>query len=286
MRSNHWRENCSSRFNSLNSCGSAANGKPERQAADRPERFLFRVAGAAEDQVRHAFGCGRICGEDRSGARARGDGLASLRPLAVRLPADGDIGAALRVSAGISWLGGRGHRSGDAGPACPRRFARSLRSGRLTGPAPSSIGYVRAYARALGLDAEAVVARFRHDAPDVDDRLRAPSGLSGHGRRFGVLALIVALLIAAVVGWNIMRRAAVAPRHVTRAAMHLAPRRADPGPTVLGAPLPAPPEAAAPPTYETPASRPRQPSRPTPIRPARLSFQPAPSTARRPPARM
>jgi cytoskeleton protein RodZ len=188
---------------------------------------------------------------ENTGARARGDGLAPLRPLAVRLTADGDIGSALRVARESLGLAVE-----DIAQATRVRAAHvaSLEAFDLDAlPArPFVIGYVRAYARALGLETEAVVARFRQEAPDVDDRLRAPSGLSGHGRRFGVLALIVALLIAAVVGWNIMRRAAVAPRHVTRAAMHLAPRRADPGPTVLGAPLPAPPEAAAPPTYETP----------------------------------
>ena len=41
---------------------------------------------------------------------------------------------------------------------------------------PFAIGYVRAYALALGLDADAVVARFRAEAPDLDTGLRAPRG--------------------------------------------------------------------------------------------------------------
>ncbi len=179
------------------------------------------------------------------------DGLGPLRPLPVRLNASGNIGAALRAARESLGLAVE-----DIAQATRVRAAHvaSLESFNLDAlPArPFVVGYVRAYARALGLETEAVVARFRHEAPDVDDTLRAPSGLRGHGRRFGALALGVAVLIAAVVGWNIVRHAAAAPRHVTRAVMHLEPRSADSGPAVLGAPLPAPPEAAAPPTYETP----------------------------------
>jgi len=188
---------------------------------------------------------------ENTGATFRADDLAQLRPLAVRLAAEGNVGAALRTAR--ESLGLAVEDIAQATRVRPAHVA-SLEAfdfGAL--PArPFVVGYVRAYARALGLETEAVVARFRREAPAVDDRLRAPSGLSGHGRRFGVLALCVALLIAAVVGWNIMRHAAVAPHHVTRPAMRAAPGRVDAAPTVLGAPLPAPPEAAAPPTYETP----------------------------------
>jgi hypothetical protein len=198
---------------------------------------------------------------EKAGAAARADGLAPLRPVAVRLAVQGNVGAALRTAR--ESLGLAVADIAQATRVRPAQIA-SLEAFDLDAlPArPFVIGYVRAYARALGLETEAVVARFRQEAPDVDDRLRAPSGLSGHGRRFGVLALGVAILIGAVVGWNIMRHAAIAPRHVARPVMRVAPGRADPGPTVLGAPLPAPPEATAPPTYETPglaASSPKTP---------------------------
>jgi cytoskeleton protein RodZ len=188
---------------------------------------------------------------DGKGVRARADGLAPLRPVVVRLTAEGDVGAALRTAR--ESLGLAVEDIAQATRVRPAHVA-SLEALDLDAlPArPFVIGYVRAYARALGLETEAVVGRFRQEAPDVDTRLRAPSGPSAHGRRFGALALVVIALFAAVVTWNIMRHAAVSPRHVTRPAVRMAPARAAPGPTLLGAPLPAPPEAAAPPTYETP----------------------------------
>jgi len=188
---------------------------------------------------------------ETTGLKPRVDGLNGLRPMVVRLATEGNVGAALRAARESLDLAvediAQATRVRPAHVASLEAFDFGALPAR-----PFVVGYVRAYALALGLETEAVVARFRQEAPDVDDRLRAPSGLSGHGRRFGVLALGVALLIAAVVGWNIMRHAAVAPRHVSRPAVRAAPGRADLGPTVLGAPLPAPPEAAAPPTYETP----------------------------------
>jgi hypothetical protein len=188
---------------------------------------------------------------EKTDLAARGDGLAPLRPVVVRLAQDGDIGAALRAARESLDLAVED--IAQATRVRPAHIA-SLEAFDLAAlPArPFVIGYVRAYARALGLETEAVVARFRQEAPDVDDRLRAPSGLSGTGRRFGALALSVVLLIAAVVGWNIVRHAAVAPHHEARPAVRAAPNRPAAGPTVLGAPLPAPPEATAPPTYETP----------------------------------
>jgi cytoskeleton protein RodZ len=188
---------------------------------------------------------------ETSGGLSPVDGRSRLRPIVVRLSAEGNVGAALKAARESLDLAvediAQATRVRAAHVASLEAFDFNALPAR-----PFVVGYVRAYARALGLETEAVVARFRQEAPDVDDRLRAPSGLSGHGRRFGVLALAVVLLVVAVVGWNIMRHAAVAPRHVSRPAVRAAPARADLGPTVLGAPLPAPPEAAAPPTYETP----------------------------------
>jgi cytoskeleton protein RodZ len=188
---------------------------------------------------------------ENTGYAARVDGLAPLRPQTVRLDVDGNVGAALR-SARES-LGLAVEDIAQATRVRPAHVA-SLEAFDLVAlPArPFVIGYVRAYARALGLETEAVVARFRQEAPDADSMLRAPYGLSVRGRRFGVLALGVAFLVVALVGWNIVRHAALAPRHVSRQAMRAPAGRVDSGPAVLGAPLPAPPEATAPPTYQTP----------------------------------
>jgi hypothetical protein len=119
---------------------------------------------------------------------------------------------------------------------------------------PFVIGYVRAYARALGLETEAVDERFRAESPRADDELRAPGGLRGqlHGRGLGWMAIGAFVLIAAVVGWNMTRHIAANPHHPSLSAHHPVAAEQVAGPAQLGAPLPAPPEAAAPPAYLTP----------------------------------
>ncbi len=179
------------------------------------------------------------------------DGPNPLRPMVVRLSEEGNVGAALKAARESLDLAvediAQATRVRPAHVASLEAFDFAALPAR-----PFVVGYVRAYARALGLETEAVVARFRQEAPSVDDRLRAPSGLRVSGRRFGVVALGVVILVGAVFGWNIARHAAVAPHHPSRPPVRAAPVRPDPGPAVLGAPLPAPPEAAAPPTYATP----------------------------------
>ena len=124
---------------------------------------------------------------------------------------------------------------------------------------PFVIGYVRAYAIALGLDAEAVVSRFRAEAAPVDDRLGTPPGLryqfTRRVRWTAVLGLTTAL---AVLGWNILRHANSTP--MPRVHARLAPATTTPlapalmtSPTQLGAPLPPPLEANASSPLTTPA---------------------------------
>ncbi len=125
---------------------------------------------------------------------------------------------------------------------------------------PFVIGYVRAYATALGLDAEAVVSRFRSEAEPVDGRLGTPPGLryklTRRVRWTAVLGLTTAL---AVLGWNILRHADSTPMH--RARPRLVPAAAIPSastlmsaPTQLGMPLPPPLEANASSPLVTPAA--------------------------------
>jgi cytoskeleton protein RodZ len=119
---------------------------------------------------------------------------------------------------------------------------------------PFAVGYVKAYARALGLDQDAVVARFRREAPGEEHALRAPLGVRLR-RSTGVRRLALALLIvsAALAGWNLMVRLRAAPPRPPASAPRLAQKAGPlPGPAVLGPPLPAPPEATTPPPYETP----------------------------------
>ncbi len=130
---------------------------------------------------------------------------------------------------------------------------------------PFAVGYVRAYAQALGLDADMVVARFRAEAPRPNTSLRAPVGGDYMTRgRFGALALVVLALVAGVIGWNLLVHA---KNHAHQAARTLsaprppaAPRLGPPMTASLGAPLPAPPEATTPSAYRTPGLAPPTPA--------------------------
>jgi transcriptional regulator with XRE-family HTH domain len=122
---------------------------------------------------------------------------------------------------------------------------------------PFTIGYIRAYAEALGLDGEVAVERFRAEEPDLNEPLRAPVGVieTGDPRLMAIVAGIVVML-AAIVLWNVAQRTmtANAPPSPTASpkatADALAAQKA--GPLSLGPPLPAPVESTTPPPYETP----------------------------------
>jgi cytoskeletal protein RodZ len=123
---------------------------------------------------------------------------------------------------------------------------------------PFAVGYVKAYAKLLGLDPDEAVARFKDTSPDPDEPLRAPVGVRRErDPRMGVVMAVGAFIIAAIILWNIAQRAIsedAPPALVAEAtATTPTPTQADPtGPTAIGAPLPAPTEASTPPVYETP----------------------------------
>lgn len=122
---------------------------------------------------------------------------------------------------------------------------------------PFTIGYIRAYAEALGLDGEAAVERFKAEEPVLDEPLRNPVGVvdTGDPRRVAIVAGVVVILLAIVL-WNVAQRAllAGAPPPPTASAQATAKALAQAqAPTVaLGLPLPAPVESTTPPPYETP----------------------------------
>ncbi len=207
------------------------------------------------------------------------DELAPLRPAKLVLIESGHVGEALkaaRESIGIS--------VDDIAQATRVRAAHiaALEGFDLDSlPArPFIIGYVRAYARALGLDAEMVVARFRSEMPKADTDLRAPTGLWEARRRFGWIAGILALILVAVVGWNFVVHAKGAS---TARAFAAAPRptAADrpSGPAQLGAPLPVPAEATTPAAYETPGLASAIAGSGVAGRPAPIAASPAPDPA-------
>ena len=183
------------------------------------------------------------------------DDLAPLRPAKLVLAEAGTVGEALRAARESLGLAVEDIALVTRVRAPYIAHLEAFELDRL--PArPFAIGYVRAYAQALGLDAEAVVARFRAEAPGEDDALREPMSARYEVRRsFGGLAIAVAVVVAGLVGWNLIQHAKT-PSGRSRAVAE-APRRAattplDPGPAKLGAPPPAPPEATTPPAYETP----------------------------------
>ena len=128
---------------------------------------------------------------------------------------------------------------------------------------PFSIGYVRAFANALGADADATAARYRAEFPSPDDELHTPVGVrhnrTGGGRSRLMIGLVVVAVVA-VVGWNVTRHVTLHPAAkppavpAPRAAALARVNSAQNGPFSVDAPLPAPPEATAPAPYITPVA--------------------------------
>ncbi len=122
---------------------------------------------------------------------------------------------------------------------------------------PFTIGYIRAYATALGLNPELATERFKSDEPVLDEPLRAPVGVPDEKDPRVAAFLVGALvIIAAIVLWNVAQRAMTAAAPPPPAASHDVAEKAlaqlKAGPVSLGPPLPAPVESTTPPAYETP----------------------------------
>ncbi|MCC7267958.1 MAG: helix-turn-helix domain-containing protein [Caulobacteraceae bacterium] len=128
---------------------------------------------------------------------------------------------------------------------------------------PFVAGYIRAYARALGLDGDLAAARFNAAGPVGEARLPNPLGVeAGSDNRVGLVFTIGLVLIGAIVLWNVVQRllpdaptqAQIQKDAVEQAALKAPSSTAGPGGAVvsLGPPLPAPVESTIPPAYETP----------------------------------
>lgn len=172
------------------------------------------------------------------------------------LEAGPDIGAALKAAREF-----RGFNLQDLADSTRirRSYLQAIEEMRLEElpSRPFTIGYIRAYAIALGLDGDAAVERFRRDEPVHDTSLRAPVGVSDS--KDPRLTLIVGagmLVLAAIILWNVAQRAMTQdapPPHTAPAAAQAKAKLAAPsGPVALGAPLPAPVESTTPTPYETP----------------------------------
>ena len=123
-----------------------------------------------------------------------------------------------------------------------------------------SIGYVRAYAGALGLDEQLAVERFKRESPDPSVPLQAPVGVAFEEvRRYSPRLIAAGLaLVIAVVGWNVFQRVSLlrAPQPSDLAAVPESwTLGAVPGQSNalrLTAPRPAPPDQTIPALYITP----------------------------------
>lgn len=122
-----------------------------------------------------------------------------------------------------------------------------------------ALGYVRAYAAAMGLDGDLAAARFKVEAPDRSEPLRAPMGVRREtDPRLKTLGLAAALVVAAIVTWNIAQHLLAKKAPARHGGAEVAAAAAKPqapsltGPLTLGAPLPAPAESTTPQPYVTP----------------------------------
>ena len=121
---------------------------------------------------------------------------------------------------------------------------------------PFAVGYVRAYARALGLDGDAAVARFKAENPEASQALRAPVGVA-HERdsRRKVVYAGVALLVVAVALWNIAQHTLISsakPEPILPVAAQAWPEPSHAAVVALGAPTPPPADQTTPKPYVTP----------------------------------
>lgn len=171
-------------------------------------------------------------------------------------PEPADIGAALKAAREARGLGLR-----DVAEATRIRqsYIEALEALRLEElpSRPFTIGYVRAYAAILGMDADAAVARFKADAPDDGGELRAPVGVRRErDPRLGLILAGGVLVVGAIFLWNVAQRAiakdAPPPQIAPPAASTQVQAHANNSQVALGAPLPAPVESTTPEPYKTP----------------------------------
>ena len=134
----------------------------------------------------------------------RGEATKGLQPL---LEAGANIGQALRSlreAAGLSL-------ADIADKTCVRRaYLQALEEMNIDQlpSRPFAVGYVKAYAEALGVSGDLAVRQFRKDAPSPDEALKAPVGVrKERDPRLSWLAGACAVVATAVVIWNLAQHA-------------------------------------------------------------------------------
>jgi cytoskeletal protein RodZ len=124
---------------------------------------------------------------------------------------------------------------------------------------PFAIGYVRAYAQVLGIDAEDAVAKFKECAPLQNEPLRAPIGVRRHrDPRLSFAAAAAGIVVTAVLVWNLAQHAVAGdgPASPLVPVSAAAPAAVRQGPVTLAAAQPAPAESDVPKPYITPGLAP------------------------------
>lgn len=127
-------------------------------------------------------------------------------------------------------------------------------------PRAFAIGYVKAYAKALGLDEETLADMFKRDVSDQHPRLQAPSGASLEDVKPNYRLYITAAvcLVVAVVIWNIVQRKPInfsKPRHdaeLSSQAWSMGVPLIRDGVVMISKPTPAPKDQDIPAPYITP----------------------------------
>src|SRR3569833_1389573 len=131
--------------------------------------------------------------------------LSSVEPFAPSIEVGPDIGAALKAVREFKHL----TLEQVAETTCIRRAYLAAIEDRRMDALPSrpfTVGYIRAYANALGLDGEAAVRRFKSEEPANEEPLRGPVGVErGRDPWLAFLGVAGFLVFVVFVVWFVVR---------------------------------------------------------------------------------
>jgi cytoskeletal protein RodZ len=147
---------------------------------------------------------------------------------------------------------------------------------------PFAIGYVRAFADALGVDPGAAVAKFKDHCPSPEEALKAPVGVQkARDPRLSMLAAAGLVVVVAVVIWNVAQHAVArdgGPIPPTPVTANTPATKLVSGTVALAAAQPAPADSDVPKPYVTPGMVKPDPAAadvaPAAVAPVQAAFNP------------